>query len=397
MAWRDQLQQGKFRDAEFFTEGADADIGRRNVLHEYPLRDLPYVEDLGRKAREFGLECFVIGADYMAARDRLIAAIEAEGPGTLVHPWLGSMRVSVRGCRVRESASEGGLAIFSVTFVEAGESRSPTATQDTRSVVQARADTAIFTAGEAFEEQYAVAGMPDFLAASSAAVMGDLLTELSALPGAMLPTAAAEFVALLGSASDALTSIVRLPSALAVQVTSLIGGIAGLYTAPLAALRAQRRLFDFGGALAAVPTTTYIRAQQSVNQAAMVRLVRRTAVIESARAVTAMEFASYNDAVIVRDELAEQLDAHMLEADDQTYPVLQSLRAAVIRDISARGANLARVISYAPGATLPALVVAHRLYGDATRESELVARNRTIRHPGFIQGGSLIEVLTDAA
>mgnify|MGYP000977712715 CR=1 FL=1 len=42
--------------------------------------------------------------------------------------------------------------------------------------------------------------------------------------------------------------------------------------------------------------------------------------------------------------------------------------------------------SGAPPASVPALVAAHRLYGDAGRDAEIVGRNR-IRHPGRVPGG----------
>ena len=71
MAWRDQWQTAKFRGVEFRFRTASATLGRRNVVHSYPGRDDPYVEDMGRKAREFSLEAFVLGDDYMAWRDRL--------------------------------------------------------------------------------------------------------------------------------------------------------------------------------------------------------------------------------------------------------------------------------------------------------------------------------------
>lgn len=397
MAWRDQLRPGRFREAAFFVSSADTDVGRRTVLHEYPLRDVPFVEDLGRKAREFSIEAFVIGADYMSARDRLIAALEQEGAGTLVHPWLGQLRVAVRACRIRESSTEGGMATFSITFVEAGENRFPAAGADTRALVGRRADSALSALGTEFGRQYAVAGMPEFLAGSSTSLVGLLTGQLGALPGPQAATPAAVFAALLGSTNSNAAALVRTPGALSASLLSLVSAVRGLYAEPTAALGAQRRLFTYGSTLPAIPTSTYVRQQQARNQRATVRLVRQAAVVEAARTATAMQFASYNDAAAVRDELAEQLDTHMLEADDETYPVMQGLRTAVVRDITERGANLARVVSYTPTATLPALVVAHHLYGDATQEAALVARNREIRHPGFVQGGAPLEVLTDVA
>ena len=43
----------------------------------------------------------------------------------------------------------------------------------------------------------------------------------------------------------------------------------------------------------------------------------------------------------------------------------------------------ARLDTLTPPEVLPALVVSYDYYGDATRDAELVARNR-VRHPGFV-------------
>jgi prophage DNA circulation protein len=43
---------------------------------------------------------------------------------------------------------------------------------------------------------------------------------------------------------------------------------------------------------------------------------------------------------------------------------------------------------------LPALVVAHRLYGDAARADEITVRNGA-RHPGALRGGIALEVLSE--
>ncbi len=99
----------------------------------------------------------------------------------------------------------------------------------------------------------------------------------------------------------------------------------------------------------------------------------------------------------LRDDIADRLDTEAeTVTSDAVYQALGQLRAAVVRDVTARSADLARVIRYTPKATLPALVVAHHLYGDASRADDLIVRNRSIRHPGFVRGGRAIEVLADA-
>ena len=95
----------------------------------------------------------------------------------------------------------------------------------------------------------------------------------------------------------------------------------------------------------------------------------------------------------MRDELSDRLELEAETADDSVYTALVDLRAATVRDLTARGASLAGLRTVTPAATLPALVLAHRLYGDAARADELTLRNR-LRHPGFVVGGSALEVLS---
>jgi prophage DNA circulation protein len=109
-------------------------------------------------------------------------------------------------------------------------------------------------------------------------------------------------------------------------------------------------------------------------------------------------FESYDEAVEIRDALADRLEQAAVgladAGDDAGYEALSALRLAVVRDVTARGGSLARIYRYAPPSTEPALVTAHRLYGDAGRAAEIVERNR-VRHAGFVPGGETLEVLTD--
>jgi hypothetical protein len=130
MTWREDLERvtlddgrelvaGSFRGVPFRTTAAQMHVGRRNVVNEYPQRDQPYVDDLGRRARRFVVDAFVIGDDYLDERDELIEALEEPGAGELIHPRYGIRNVSVDGVvTVRESPDKGGVAQLSITFVE---------------------------------------------------------------------------------------------------------------------------------------------------------------------------------------------------------------------------------------------------------------------------------------
>ncbi|WP_035597779.1 hypothetical protein, partial [Halomonas salina] len=77
----------------------------------------------------------------------------------------------------------------------------------------------------------------------------------------------------------------------------------------------------------------------------------------------------------------------------QTAQRLVALRAAAVTDLRRRGTALPELATHTPAAPLPALVIAQRLYGDATRDAEIVRRNR-IRHPGRVPADPL-EVLSE--
>lgn len=394
MAWRDEWQTASFRGVEFRFRSAGASLGRRNVIHKYPQRDDVYPEDMGRKAREYTIEAFVIGDNYMAWRDRLEAACEQAGPGELVHPTRGRKMVVIQDCRANETIDAGGMASYSLAFIEAGANINPSVRVDTPSVIDAAGDNAIIAINEDFGDGFSVEDLPDFVELDAGAIiegaLGDVLTAAKGMLPDMdvLPDFTRQAAAVLGK----LTGLMRLPTDLAGTLTGQISGLRGLGTSPLNAFKALARLFDFDSDSSSVARTTPSRIQQSNNRTAIQALVRRAALVEAAKASARIEYASRNEAIAARDELAERLEAEAETAPDTVYFALTDLRVAIVKDISARSANMASLTSYTPNATLPAIVLAYQLYEDPERAEEIIARNQ-VRHPGFVPGGQQLEVL----
>lgn len=398
MSWKEKLLAGSFRNVGFLIESAAGEIGRRVALHQYPLRDKPYAEDLGRQARRFTLDAFVLGPDYMTVRDALIDALETPGPGLLVHPYLGEMTVTVLEARgPQESTRQGGLARFSITFVESGEKVFPAKKSDTSRLLQEKSGLAANVLQSEFGFSFDATGRPEFIGVHAQTLLGKVTNKLDALrrsiPG--VPSQVTAYVAQLQRFSSTIEDLIRTPADLAAEVYGLVADVALLPDRPNRAIKAYRQLWDALSGEPEISRTTASRVRQADNQQALQSLVQRAAVVEAVRTVSTMTFESYDDAVTLRSELADRLDAEMDTADDETYRVLTDLRVALVRDLNARSANLARVVRYTPALTLPALVVAYRLYDDAGRDGEIAARNR-IRHPGFVTGGRELEVLTDA-
>ena len=136
MAWRDNLVPATFRGAGFQIDESESPIaGRRVQTHEYPGRDEPFIEDLGRRTKTYSFDAWVVGDDYADQRDRLIDACDAAGPGELVHPYLGSREAFCTACDLTERTREGRMARFSLSFTEAGTNQNPTDQPNTSAVV----------------------------------------------------------------------------------------------------------------------------------------------------------------------------------------------------------------------------------------------------------------------
>lgn len=397
--WREQLQPASFRGVAFSVVRAGGTFGRRTVLHEYPFRDEPYVEDMGRKAREIRIEAIILGADYMATRDALIAAIEQAGPGKLVHPTLGEMTVSVTdgGVSIDESTSEGGSCRITFSCIESGQARFPSAQVATQDVVKQRAGVAKTALEDAFKGRFSLGGLPSWAQDSAIARARSFLDQVSSAVGPLANAASARgaVLAIVNRVSPAIGAYVSDAVRFAGEVLALVGAVRdGL--SPREASRTLGSLSTFGAGDAMVITATPIRRQEAQNRDVMIELCRGAAAIERAQAVSELEFTDYQDAVAVRDSVVEQLDL-VAEGttDDALFNAIAGLRAAVVADVTARGADLARLVTVTPPATLPALVLAYDLYADATREADIVARNR-VPHPGFLVAGQGLEVPADA-
>jgi prophage DNA circulation protein len=116
-------------------------------------------------------------------------------------------------------------------------------------------------------------------------------------------------------------------------------------------------------------------------------VLRRAALIEGARAVARYQPSSYDDAAALREAVCTWLDAEIaiagMQGADATFESLRVLRAAVVNDLTQRGAQLSRMAPVTLNATLPASVVAQRLYQDVTRADGLIAQVDPV-HPAFM-------------
>ena len=413
MTWRDNYRAASFRGVAFYVESADSTHGRRQAVHEHAQRDVPYTEDLGRKAREFSVSGYLIGAEYHTQRDELIKACETAGPGVLVHPYRGEMTVTCRGLGVSESSGEGGMCLVKLTFLESGEASYPSAKVDTANAISAKGNAVTASAEKGFVEDFVTTGFPAYVSESAATGLADL-GEFMAAPGLSfggdLQAASDFYLQAKGLSSDA-ASLVQQPLKMVGRITGLFGSIRSAFGSN--AFGMLTSLFDRSSSSYTGSTATPSRQQQATNYVAMNALVRQVAVAEAAKAAVVTQtsvtspsgitqistapttYDSYQAAIKVREELVERIDAESeATPKDEVYVTLSDLRTSVVQAVPDPEQDLARIVQYAPKETLPSLLVAYQIYGDAGRADEISTRNGP-PHPGFLMGGTQLEVLAD--
>lgn len=409
MSWRDEYQKGSFRGASFRTSDHERSGGRRVVTHEMPGRDEPVVEDLGRRMRQFSINCHAIGTDYRTQRDALIDALEAEGPGLLVHPWHGRMMVSVLEYTSTESTQDGGMVSFGITFGEAGQDAPAPVSVAEGASAETAADATIAAAPTAFTDDFSIADAASWVEESATDLIGAMAdaTQIAAgLRGGVGSTLRAFNIAL-NYLPGNVASLLRAPANLASAVIGLVSSVSvlGSSTGRSARLAPLLMMLDWEPDLSEFPETTPMRVIEATNTTALLRLYRTATAAELVRAASTLEYASYEEARATQDAITQRLDALSFAAadrgDDTAADVYDTLRRALADDIAARGVTLARVYSLDLMATLPALVLAHRLYRTdrrtATsledRAADITDRN-SVQHPGFLPGGTTLQIVT---
>lgn len=418
MSFLDQLLPGSIDGVEFLHKDTGGTFGRRTVTYEFPDRDEPFVEDLGRRARRFSLEAIVLEPDYFIKRDAIIEVIERGGVHTLVHPTRGELQVRIDGpVDMQERVSEAGSATFRFTFVEAGTPEEILRIPDTASRVGDAADRVNTELGantkmsilDAIQDviQAAINGIEN---ANSALrrVRGKIAAKLNTIEN--LTQAINSFENEISSLLNTPQALVNQFSGLVASILNLVNTAAGLsdavpentipldFNRPEILREAFRSLNVFVVEEEEPPDNTAQRRLEGTNQDATEEMVRVSNIAETSRIMAGLALASADEATAIRDELAaafeDLLDSTVTE--DPLFEALQDLRTEIVNHLQRVAQELPAVSKTTPAATVPALVLAYNLYTDANRDLEIVDRNR-IKNPGFLPGAVELEVLTSDA
>jgi len=429
MSWREKRLPASFRGVPFEVDLDSQPAGQRTQVHEYPQRDKPYVEALGKRTNEIKITAFVAGDDCLEKRDRLLEAIEPRSSGELVHPWLGSLTVSCIDCNYSHKRLEQGVVRFELTFVE-GESEPsyPVAGVDAANALNSSADDIQASALERFTDSLDSIDLSQINAEAVLNPVRQVLTIVEDVYGGAL--------GVLGSAQGVIESVMTSPANFAQSVFGVITDVSSTFSGFYSRARGATSLFGLSnrtegmqrlqGTLMPSGNANRVFAsaiRSLVQDAVAADVVRGVATLPikpvaveraGAVALNAMPQQSVsvdsgslgqvvdglvgvdrvqppvaNDVLTVRDGVSESLWSLAEQSPASHYEVLAQARVAATRHLVAVAKQGAALTRYDNPAPAPALVLAYRRFGDAARVGDIVARN-AVSHPGFVPARTLM-------
>lgn len=406
----EQLQPASFRGVPFEVEASGITVGRRTVVHEYPQRDRPYVEDMGRATRNITLQCFVVGSDYLEQAQALMHELEEPGPGTLIHPWLGEMEVTITS--VSELLFDQGLGVASVTITatEAGDLEFPAVTADEDTEALEAADAVEKSAVDKFCEDFDLSTINDWI---DSALEGSLLDALNFVSAGDLGKL---FDYAEGVADKAMALLSTDPKIFATRLAGALG--LSRWATTVSAwrgvakslknlcrhdkLKARTKAYAERKGEPMFDVTRQVMKSQAaietlVRQLLIAQMVGVSTLVATSKDVSSPDgeedmrttTRSYDEIVELRDELCQVLDDELLmEENDEMYQVLDEARTAIFDVLTHKADALQHVVIVKPDDVFPAVVLAYDYHDDADRDLEIARRN-SVEHEGFCPASEL--------
>lgn len=395
MAWKDNLRPASFRGVTFFVDASQFTGGRRNVFHEFPDRDTPYSEDMGRAGRTFKVDGHILGDNYFTTKTLLIEAVEKFGPGELVHPYFGTLFVQVGAFSVDEDTKEGGIAKVTFQFYEAGDNTYPKSVNDKQAVIAEKASAANAASKKKFDSTFSVEKAPGFVvdqARKGVNKVADLLSQATK-GGRTIAEETANLAYGIRNLKAEVNDLIQQPAKLSQRIQDSFALLENALELPKGRLKAYSNFFTYGLDDLAVLGNSINRKRERDNKDAYDKYIRRVSVANAANQAAAVPYESTDEALKNREELSGHIEKILMEADDdEVFAAFEDLQASLTQLVPDDDSDLPNLQTVKVEKTVSSLTLAYDLFENPDLEANLVTRNG-IRNPGFILGGTELEVL----
>jgi hypothetical protein len=404
--WLKTLWPASFKGVPFFVESDEETGGRRIVIHQFPMRDIPYLEDLGEDQRDFDVTAYVASDSADSDAAAVVVACAARGAGALVLPTHGPLIVRCLNFKRERSKDKHGYIALELRFVREGASSAIAPTAMLANLIFLRAEDAAGAIARSYVANMLVLSVPivpvgvsapDMLPDFVLAAASDTSQDAVAILEAVRTTEPVEPIASAKQRDAIQTLFKQVPDLIAdkgtiIQIPNGIVSIAralGDAMAPASAVDAFSGLANdpsLAEVVSAIPFRTKSSASAAANVATAYRTVRLTALTVYAEGIARIALADRPAGITLRANVAEYFEAELIDlpaSELELFHAMAAIRDAVIEYLSRAILDLAPVLTVEANLSMPSLYWAWRLYQDPNRSAEIVARNKVV-HPSFM-------------
>ena len=388
---------GSFKGIPIAIDSGSLEGGRKVAVKQFPNRDTQSAEDLGLIPRKYSLEIIISDKqerDYFGYRNSLLAALESEGHGDLIHPFYGRIsNVVAVSFSLNESFGSFGDATISVSFEIDDSTGIPKSSGNVITQISAANDLVqsavngnianAFSVTEKFTGNFkaAVDKVESILerTRSATSFIGEASDSLN------------EFSALISGLSASVNSIVSDPLALAQAGTVLFESVNGIYSSADATFDTFLGFFGFGDNDIPERQTTAGRIERQANNEVLNGAVSGSSLGYAYLAMSRIDFKTTREI----DDLSAELDGQYLSvqaggSSQEVKDSITEMRVQVIELLDQARVNASQIITIQTNPTT-ARLLAFSYYGDDNQGESIVALNN-ISDVSFVDGS--VQVVT---
>lgn len=395
--WLATLWSASYKGVPFFVERDNEQGSRRIVEHEFPMRDDPFLEDLGEGVRRYNVTAYVASDSADAEASAVMQICATRGPGILVLPTHGPVLVRCLEFERDRSKDKHGYIAHSLRFSRDGAAHSLISNALLSNLTFMAVDNLAVQVASTFASGLLTVLQPDFVIAAAADVLQDATATIEMLRTSfpVEATISAAQRTEIAALYDAIPTLIEDPNTVATVPARIMAAMRAIgdgivLVDPAVAVQAFDEVVQANqpqsDIVIAATYPTPFRRNAALNADQAARVLQSAAAGAYAEAVVQAPLSDRPQAITLRANTIEYLDAliESLPAGDfELARALAAVRDATVNYLSRSILDLAPVVHIEASLSVPSLYWAWRLYKDPARASEIVDRNR-LPHPSFV-------------
>lgn len=399
-----------WKGLEFFCDSSTDEFGRRGDVYEYPLSNDVGYKDMGRRARRFKVEGYLIGSEQVGISQQMANAAEDPEPDILSHPLFGDQRVACVTLAItadyRKDKKRTKLAF---EFVEANDSLAPFAAGKSIQEIYDAADNA------AQLSQFGMTGQWNPNTADIGAA-NDMSSFLGYMVSPAIDENSFDAVGMLnrgtqfeqrfgtwdtgtgGGGIVAVGLMSRAPAPRAVtspqaaEINRTFNQIVWPIDYGTATIRrihedALTRLRDFNAYVVNIATQNRTASVQALVVTTRLLTIRDYATAAGMKAYDTVK-AALDDLDFIMNVYDDEEEIAARRCDDVLVDAIRKARATAAATILARNIRLPGITEFPVDGHWPSVVAAHKLYADGRRYKQIEDYNPTM--PPFWMGRAVV-------